>query len=583
MAGQRRWYQERPSVYPWEQRGLDYVRCLLPEAEPYRAFATFTFTAKNGRVHEIDLLVATPSGLHLLELKAHPGTVRNKGRRWFFHDPELRRPRPIDNPLHSATTEAVALRSRLQWAADQARLGITVPRITAAVLLTGERLVSELDEQQALNVFGADDLTGQTRLPGIWAGLLGRPPADPALAAQVAACAPHLPNLMRAIGAQPVEQRLTVGRFELHNKLLVDGPTWQDFIGVDPNLPTDPRRIRIYYTRMQATTEERMRVARAAEREYLVLRAMSHPGIAQALDYQQLDQGAAILFGHWYEDQLLDRYVDTHGEHLVLATRLAVIRQLAQALLYAHERQLFHRALSAHSVYVSARPDGSNPVPRITDWQVAARPMDPMAMSLNGSLGGGPINGSATVNRSALANGSSGGAFVSSSASSGLGGGGSVDGSDGVFSGAGDGAQDGTSGEALSMTNLSVARFDQPRIPYLAPEFGQSDGGEPATMDLFGLGALSYLLLVGQVPHRPFGTRNWEDGLRVPTAVPSTGEPIPEPLADLVAKATRPDPSVRMAKVAEFLTHLDQVEPEISPLWRPAAGEPGPQPAASAE
>ena len=515
MTGRRRWYQERPSVYPWEQRGLDYVRHLLPDAEPYRAFATFTFTAKNGRVHEIDLLVATPNGLYLLELKAHPGTVRNKGRRWFFNDPELRRPRPIDNPLHSAATEATALRSRLQWAADQARLGITVPRISAAVLLTGERLVSELDEQQALNVYGADDLTAQTRLPGIWQGLLGRPATDPSLAARIAECAPHLPDLMRAIGAQPVEQRLTVGRFELHNKLLVDGPTWQDFIGVDPNLPTDPRRIRIYYTRMQATTEERMRVARAAEREYLVLRAMSHPGIAQALDYQQLDQGAAILFGHWYEDQLLDRYVDTYGEHLDLPTRLCIIRQLAQALDYAHERQLFHRALSAHSVYVSARPDGSNPVPRITDWQVATRPEDPPSTSLSSSPGQ-------------------------------------------------------HNGEVASMTGLSMPRLDQPRIPYLAPEFGRPATGDPAPLDLFGLGALSYLLLVGQVPRRVFGPRSRDDGLRVPEAVPSTGEPIPHVLVHLVARATHPDASLRMTKVGEFLAQLDEVDRALSPLWQPA-------------
>jgi len=537
VAGQRRWYQERPSVYPWEQRGLDYVRHLLPDAEPYRAFATFTFTAKNGRVHEIDLLVATPNGLHLLELKAHPGTVRNKGRRWFFNDPELRRPRPIDNPLHSATTEATALRSRLQWAADQAHLGITVPRIAASVLLTGERLVSELDEQQALNVYGADDLTAQTRLPGIWQGLLGRPPTDQVMADQVAACAPHLPDLMRAIGAQPVEQRLTVGRFELHNKLLVDGPTWQDFIGVDPNLPTDPRRIRIYYTRMQATTEERMHVARAAEREYLVLRAMSHPGIAQALDYQQLDQGAAILFGHWYEDQLLDRYVDTYGEHLDLTTRLCIIRQLAQALYYAHERQLFHRALSAHSVYVSARPDGSNPVPRITDWQVAARSPGPLPMPSSSGASTSAFDDTPAHVRSDTWTGAD--------------------------------LQGEHNGEIAPLAGPSLPRLDQPRIPYLAPEFGQPAIDDPSPLDLFGLGALSYLLLVGQVPRRVFGPRSRDDGLRVPEAVPSTGEPIPEQLVQLVARATHPCANQRMAKVGEFLTQLDQIERLVPPIWTP--------------
>jgi hypothetical protein len=72
---QQRWFQERPSDYPWEQDGLDHVKRLMPAAEPFRAWATFSFTAASGRIHECDLLIAVPGGLYPLDLKAHPGGV----------------------------------------------------------------------------------------------------------------------------------------------------------------------------------------------------------------------------------------------------------------------------------------------------------------------------------------------------------------------------------------------------------------------------------------------------------------------------------------------------------------------------
>jgi hypothetical protein len=62
---QQRWFQERTSEYPWEQDGLDHVRRLMPNAEPYRAWATFSFTAASGRINECDLLIAVPGGLYL--------------------------------------------------------------------------------------------------------------------------------------------------------------------------------------------------------------------------------------------------------------------------------------------------------------------------------------------------------------------------------------------------------------------------------------------------------------------------------------------------------------------------------------
>ncbi|MHC5703688.1 hypothetical protein HHX38_09705 [Streptomyces sp. PKU-MA01144] len=47
--------------------------------------------------------------------------------------------------------------------------------------------------------------------------------------------------------------------------------------------------------------------------------------------------------------------------------------QLAEAVRHAHHRSLYHRALSACSVYVSARENGTVPVLRIADRQSGAR------------------------------------------------------------------------------------------------------------------------------------------------------------------------------------------------------------------
>lgn len=92
----RQWFQERPSPYPWEQDALDHVRALMPKAEPFRGWATFSFTAMSGRVNECDLLIAVPAGLFLVEIKGHPGQLRNTGSTWNFQGPD--RMRTINNP-----------------------------------------------------------------------------------------------------------------------------------------------------------------------------------------------------------------------------------------------------------------------------------------------------------------------------------------------------------------------------------------------------------------------------------------------------------------------------------------------------
>lgn len=169
----KRWFKARKSPFPWEQEGLDHVRRLMPATEPYRAWATFSFTAVSGRVNECDLFIATPGGLYLVELKGHQGRLENRGATWQYHGPD--RVRTMTNPLHLTDLKSKELKTRLQRAADMSGVrGLQIPRITPAIFLSDRTLDSRLDEFQQAAVYGRDDI--DTGLPWIWRDLLSRPP-----------------------------------------------------------------------------------------------------------------------------------------------------------------------------------------------------------------------------------------------------------------------------------------------------------------------------------------------------------------------------------------------------------------------
>src|SRR2546423_316843 len=69
------WITVTESRYPWERDALDFVRDRFPDHEPYRAWANFEFIALDGSINEVDLLVLSPVGFFLVEIKSRPGRV----------------------------------------------------------------------------------------------------------------------------------------------------------------------------------------------------------------------------------------------------------------------------------------------------------------------------------------------------------------------------------------------------------------------------------------------------------------------------------------------------------------------------
>ena len=508
MSGESQRWQGQRSSFPWEQEALDHIKAQMPEAEPYRAWQTFTFTASSGHVREVDLFIATPGGLFLVEIKSHPGTATNNGSTWLFRDGG--KLRTIENPLHFTDTKCKELKDLLREGGQAAQRQGAHPAHRAGVFLSAENLVCRFDEFQLQRVYGRDDKTATTRLPGIWNGCLNRPPASernrvtPTFSRQ-------LPKLMEKIGIARVHRVGKVGPYELAAKSFDAGPTWADYIATNPALPNDyERRVRVYLSERSASDEERKSVQRAAHREYLALQGISHDGIVRAEQYsEELRPGPAVVFQHGKAWQRLDHFMAaTATSDLPIETRLEMIRQLAEALDHAHRRHLYHRALAPRSVWVEM--DGRYPRLRIADWQVAARPHG-TATGTNGPAG---RNGPRTST---------------------------------MFAG---------QGSLGKHVELSAG-------PYLAPEFTK-DEAAPALLDVFGIGAVSYLILTGQPPASSRGelaSKLTTEHALVPSSV---ADSVSSAMDDLVSGATQLSAADRTESVRQFLRQLDTIEDELT-------------------
>ncbi|WP_157995788.1 BREX system serine/threonine kinase PglW [Thermomonospora amylolytica] len=483
-----------PSQFPWEEEALRYLREKMPSAEPFRAWSNFTFTARSGHIREVDLLIAVPRGLFLVEIKGHPGRARNNGGTWLFHDRD--HIRSIENPLHLTDLKCKQLRQQLEWAARELGAKVKIPFIAPAVFLSSPDLRCEFDDTQRIGVYGRDELRDRTGLPGIWCDLLDKP-GPAAVTPQISK---QLPKLLAKMGVGRLRKHRKVGPFQLESKAFDTGPTWEDYLAENPALPGDPpRRIRIYLSELDADAKRRESTRRAARREYLALQGISHEGIVQAEQFsEEHEAGPSIVFRHGAGWRRLDHFMAEQGAQLPVETRLEMVRQLGEALDHAHRRHLHHRALAARSVYVEM--DGRYPRLRVCDWQVAARVDGPEV-------------------RPTL-------------------------------------AEDGVGSSLASHIEAAAG-------PYLAPEFGSPDA-DGTQLDVFGLGALSHLILTGRPPAA--GRKALADRLRTEGALnlSAVSDEIATSMDDLVRGATRVQPADRFESVREFLDWLELVEEELT-------------------
>ena len=94
---EKHWKTVTRSQFPWEQEALDFIYERFPAQDHYRAWANFEFVADDGSINEVDLLVACPQGVFLIEIKSNPGNLSGDTRDWTWSYGG--RKKTVENPL----------------------------------------------------------------------------------------------------------------------------------------------------------------------------------------------------------------------------------------------------------------------------------------------------------------------------------------------------------------------------------------------------------------------------------------------------------------------------------------------------
>ncbi|NRB41362.1 MAG: BREX system serine/threonine kinase PglW [Pseudomonadales bacterium] len=357
------WKQVTTSDYAWEIEALAFAKEALPDHEPYRAWSNFEFIAQDGSINEIDLLVLTPKGLFLVEIKSHPGVMRGDAGSWVWEPPKGRT-KYLDNPRILADRKAKKLASLLQVQSSAKRSKERVPFISAMVFLSAENLVNKLEGPARINVTTRKNFIRElTYIDANWHHKkLNKPIAT------------MVSRAMEEAGIKESLRMRRVGLYEL-TTLLDETDAYQEWLARHTELEVQ-RKVRIYFT-YGKSQEEAMRLERAAKLEFRLLEGIEHPGILKAYDYQQHDHGPALVYEYDAEATRLDhRLLDLDGKkRLDMMQAISLLRNIAEAVQYAHEQKLHHRALSPQSIYVKQIDDDNFNI-KIGNWATAERFFD---------------------------------------------------------------------------------------------------------------------------------------------------------------------------------------------------------------
>src|SRR5205823_11876792 len=192
--------------------------------------------------------------------------------------------------------------------------------------LSAPEVVCELQGTAAYGVClrDRDASPGQPERPGILAAVRrrecpGLPPKP----------GPSMDRPLARVVSQAIEQAGIPGRPRprrardyLLERLLEEGPGYQDWEAGHAQNLGGKRRVRLYLVWNEATAEDRQMVERAARRDFQLTEALQHSGILRALGFTEHELGPAIVFEHDPHALRLDHFLAQRGDRLGIDVRL---------------------------------------------------------------------------------------------------------------------------------------------------------------------------------------------------------------------------------------------------------------------
>ncbi|MGI8933517.1 MAG: BREX system serine/threonine kinase PglW [Phormidesmis sp.] len=370
MSASTNWITVTESNFDHEREALEFIRHQFPGHEPYRAWSNFEFIASDGSINEVDLLVFTPQGFFLIEIKSWPGRVSGDAGTWTVEFPDGRR-RSNNNPLKLTNLKSKRLKSLLER--QRAFKGKQVPFLEPLVFLSAKNLTLSLPLEARQKVCLRD---GPSR-PGIMAAIMRRE-CEGVRSLNTSYSNPYsrpvsklVGQAMEQSGIRPSQKSRKVSDYLLE-KIIDDGPGYQDWSATHVQVEKMKRRVRFYLVRREASVEDKAMIGRAAKREFQLLESLQHPGILRAYALSEHELGPALILEHNPQAVRLDHYLAQRQEPLGIDVQLDLMRQLVEAMRFAHGQRVIHRGLNPSSILVSEDRAG-HPKVQITNWQLGYR------------------------------------------------------------------------------------------------------------------------------------------------------------------------------------------------------------------
>lgn len=284
-----RWQEISPSQFDWEREALAFLRERLPDHEPYRAWSNFEFIADDGTINEVDVLVLTPAGLHLIEIKSRPGEISGDAHSWTWKHEGRRF--TDDNPLFSTNRKAKKLASLLRRQKALARHQL--PFIEACVFSSAQNVL-KLPSAVMSRVFVRD--SGTPPRGGIVEAITTRRDHSrgPAINAPLARA---VGRAISDAGIRPTNRSRRVADYTL-KRVLHEHPSglFQDWAAEHVTLPDLHRMLRLYPVVRGTPKDQREIAKRAFQRELRLLQTLEHEGILQVESPVDHETGDVLVF-----------------------------------------------------------------------------------------------------------------------------------------------------------------------------------------------------------------------------------------------------------------------------------------------